>query len=171
MSTRAAAFVLVVLLGWSACSRRTPEAPPPPAPPAPPAAAEPPAEPPAAPAVPPPPSSVLRDKLLGAQDLESFRALLAETLVVSSRLPKAAKPTTLVAARLDQRQFDARVRPLLPREPDPAEGEGEDFECDDARATCVFRDAAGNATTYVFTAQAGEPRLHEIRKEPPPRTP
>jgi hypothetical protein len=167
----ALAFALgVTLVSSTGCSRSSAPAPPAPAPTAPPAApaTPPPAEPPPPPPAPPPPPSALRAKLLEAKDPESFRALLADKLVVSvSDGKRPPKPSTIISARLDAPLFKKRVAPLLPREPDPAEGEGEDFTCDDARATCVFRDADGNATTYSFSA--GDSKLTTISKEPPPK--
>jgi hypothetical protein len=159
-------WILAVLsLGLAACREPAP-APPPPAVLAPPPPA-PPAPPPPAPPAPPPaaPTSALRAALLAARDLPGFRALAADQVVVLEiHGNKPARPIfTVRRDRLDPASF-AKLLARLPHEPDPAGGEGEDFQCDDAAHSCVFSDENGRATRYVF-APGDKPQLREIRIE------
>jgi hypothetical protein len=162
------------MLTLGACKGQTPaEKPTPPAAaaPAPPPPAVPP---PAAPETPPPaaePQSPLRTALLSIRDPDSLRAVAADRLRITDD-PGKGKPksaTLIMTAKLDDKIFADKVKDQLPREPDPAGGEGEDFSCDDAKSRCVFRDEFGRATTYVFSAPPNPPKLREIRREPPPK--
>jgi hypothetical protein len=151
-----------------------PVQPPAPAAPAPP----PPAPPPAAPA---PAPSALRSALLAIADADGFRALAADDFrLLENQEKRPAKITVkLPRDKVDAKLFNQKIKARLPREPDPAGGEGEDLRCDDAQRTCVFSDETGRATTYLFSAAPGvtaaapgaadQPKLREIQVGAVPR--
>jgi hypothetical protein len=169
------ALVPIFLAATIACQKERSEAPAP-AVPAPPAAVAPAAPPALAPeppvvAAPAPIASPLRTALLAVKDLDGFRALVADGFrLVEGRGKRPPRIAVLSGARLDAKAFEQKIKPLLPREPDPAGGEGEDFQCDDVARSCAFKDENGRATTYLFEAAAPEAptsaKLREIRIDP-----
>jgi hypothetical protein len=103
--------------------------------------------------------------LVAATEPAAFRTLAAahvDLIPVDAR-GRSGKPRPLETARLDEKTFAAQVKPLVPHEPSPMDGEGEELSCDEAARTCVFKDAVGRSTTYVFTPAPDEPHLREIR--------
>jgi hypothetical protein len=154
-----------LVAGGVGCKGNQPE--PAAAPVAPPAAVAPPPEPVALPAVVPPsapPASPLRTALLAIKDLESFRALAGDGFRVVQIQGKRPPNVSVKGPRdhIDAKVFDQKIKPHLPHEPDPAGGEGEDFQCDDAQRSCVFKDENGHATTYLFES-ADSAKLREIQ--------
>jgi hypothetical protein len=124
-----------------------------------------------APAAPTPvvPSSPLRAALLSAKDVDGFRALAADSFrLVESKGKRAPRITRFSRARLAPGAFAHEIQGHLPHEPDPAGGEGEDFQCDDVSRSCVFKDENGHATTYLFDqaapAPTTPPRLPKLRE-------
>jgi hypothetical protein len=178
-------LVPILLAATIACQKERSDAPAPAAPavPAPPAPAvplptapssEPPTAPPPEPAAIAPPAPVaspLRTALLAVKDLDGFRALIADGFrLLEGRGKRPPRIAALSGARLDAKAFEQKIKPLLPREPDPAGGEGEDFQCDDVARSCVFKDENGRATTYLFEPAAPDSpaatKLREIRTDP-----
>jgi hypothetical protein len=166
--------LVIVFAVVPACKDEARPAAPAPAVQPPPPAAPPPSEPAApTPAAAPAPSA-LRTALLAIADHEGFRALVADDFrLVENQGKGPAKITKLPRERVDAKIFDRKIKPRLPREPDPAGGEGEDFRCDDTQRSCVFGDETGRTTSYLFTAAtpsgADVPKLREIQVSPAAR--
>jgi hypothetical protein len=112
---------------------------------------------------------------LAIADADGFRALAADDFrLVENRGKAPAKILIkLPGDRIDAKLFNHKIKARLPREPDPAGGEGEDFRCDDAQRSCVFSDETGRATTYLFAAAPSDgtdqPKLREIQVGAAPR--